>query len=111
MVRRSMGGREPKCVPEKGVEPPPPPTTLSKEDSLCGVKLVDCPILLLVFFHKAMLAELEELRRVAVEASEERGSGGRDLIFVDFLGRFEFLKIVYKYHCTAEDEVSLGRCR
>lgn len=105
MVRRSMGGREPKCVPEKGVEPPPPPTTLSKEDSLCGVKLVDCPILLLVFFHKAMLAELEELRRVAVEASEERGSGGRDLIFVDFLGRFEFLKIVYKYHCTAEDEV------
>ncbi|PSR89630.1 Zinc finger protein BRUTUS-like [Actinidia chinensis var. chinensis] len=93
-----MSGRGLKCAPEG--EPPP---RLAAEEPLSGVKLVDAPVLLLVYFHKALQAELAELRRVAEEAAE-RGSGGRELIG-DLRRRLEFLKVVYKYHCTTEDEV------
>ncbi|KAK9278654.1 hypothetical protein L1049_028227 [Liquidambar formosana] len=74
-------------------------------ESFSGVRLADTPILLLVFFHKALRAELAELRRVAGEASES-GCYGRDLV-LDLHRRFEFLKLAYKYHCAAEDEVIL----
>ena len=95
-----MSGRELKCAPEG--EPPP---RLAAEEPLSGVKLVDAPVLFLVYFHKALQAELAELRRVAEEAAT-RGSGGCELIG-DLRRRLEFLKVVYKYHCTTEDEVSL----
>ena len=94
-----MSGREPKCVPEGG----PPP--LATAEPLSGVKLVDAPVLLLVYFHKALEAELAELRRMAEEAAE-RGSDSRELVG-DLRRRLDFLKVVYKYHCTTEDEVSL----
>ena len=88
--------REPECPPEK--EQP-------SLQPLSSVKLRDAPILLLVYFHKAFHAELAELHRMAL-AALERGSGGRDLI-LDLRGRFEFFKLVYKYHTAAEDQVSL----
>ncbi|XP_074343999.1 zinc finger protein BRUTUS-like At1g74770 [Apium graveolens] len=67
------------------------------------VGLMDAPILLLLCFHKALRVELTELRRIAVEAAER---GGRDDGFViDIRQRFEFLKLFYKYHSAAEDEV------
>ncbi|XP_028092839.1 zinc finger protein BRUTUS-like At1g18910 isoform X1 [Camellia sinensis] len=95
-----MGGREPKCVPENNYEEKPAPPLTTVELVSCR----DAPILLLLFFHKGLQAELAELRRLAVEASERSSGGGRDLI-VELRGRFEFLKFVYKYHCAAEDEI------
>ncbi|KAL1810280.1 hypothetical protein ACET3Z_027270 [Daucus carota] len=68
-----------------------------------GVGLVDNPILVLVYFHKALRAEFAELRRVAVEALES-GTHGVELL-VMLRKRFEFLKLFYKYHSAAEDEV------
>ncbi|XP_059289814.1 zinc finger protein BRUTUS-like At1g74770 isoform X2 [Lycium ferocissimum] len=63
--------------------------------------LVESPILFFVLSHKAVDAELVQIRRVAVEALD---SGGEEV--VDELNRrFHFLKLVYKYHCAAEDEV------
>ncbi|XP_010318962.1 zinc finger protein BRUTUS-like At1g74770 isoform X1 [Solanum lycopersicum] len=71
--------------------------------SLAGVKLVDAPILFFVISHKAIILELADIHRVAVEASET-GSQHVELVR-DLSRRLEFLKIVYKYHCAAEDEV------
>ncbi|PHT47829.1 hypothetical protein CQW23_12037 [Capsicum baccatum] len=68
-----------------------------------GVKLVDAPILFFVISHKAIILELADIHRVAVEASDN-GSQCVELVR-DLSRRLEFLKIVYKYHCAAEDEV------
>ncbi|XP_068641467.1 zinc finger protein BRUTUS-like At1g18910 isoform X2 [Aristolochia californica] len=67
--------------------------------STAGVRLVDSPIMLLVCFHKALGAELAELHLLA-----ENGRPGWNGI-PEFRRRYEFLQLVYKYHCTAEDEV------
>ncbi|KAJ8553861.1 hypothetical protein K7X08_024539 [Anisodus acutangulus] len=72
-------------------------------DYLAGVKLVDAPILFFVISHKAIILELADIHRVAVEALDT-GSQGVELVR-DLSRRLEFLKIVYKYHCAAEDEV------
>lgn len=69
-----------------------------------GVGLVDNPILVLVYFHKALRAEFAELRHIAVEALES-GTHGGDLLVL-LRKRFEFLKLFYKYHSAAEDEVN-----
>lgn len=74
-------------------------------ESLSTIRLADAPILLFVYFHKALRAELADLRRMAVTALE-RVSYDRELI-LELHRRFEFLKLVYKYHCATEDEVSL----
>ncbi|KAL8118259.1 zinc finger protein BRUTUS-like At1g74770 [Apium graveolens] len=68
-----------------------------------GVGLADNPILVLVYFHKALRAEFAELRRIAVEALESGRHGGELLVLLR--KRFEFLKLFYKYHSAAEDEV------
>lgn len=78
---------------------------LSESDTFSGVRLADAPIHLLAYFHKAQSAELVELHRLAVTALE-RGFHERELI-LELQRRFEFLKVVYKYHCAVEDEVSL----
>ena len=97
-----MGGvHAPTDPPDKEEERPLPLPALD------GVRLSDAPILLLVYFHTAIRAELAELRRVAVVAAagEKSESHSRELV-VELSRRFEFLKLVYKYHCAAEDEVS-----
>ncbi|KAM3200559.1 hypothetical protein P3L10_032921 [Capsicum annuum] len=72
-----------------------------------GVKLVDTPILFFVISHKAIVLELADIRRVAVEASNN-GSQSVELVR-DLSRRLELLKIVYKYHCAAEDENEFER--
>ncbi|KAK4489831.1 hypothetical protein RD792_000475 [Penstemon davidsonii] len=67
--------------------------------SLAGVKLVDAPVLFLVVSHKAFRYELASLRRSAADPAVY----SRELV-VDLFRRLEFLKLVYKYHCEAEDE-------
>lgn len=70
---------------------------------LDGVKLVDAPVLFFVLSHKAFVVELEQLYHLALEVAE---TGSPDRQFVDDLGRrFDFFKLVYKYHSAAEDEI------
>lgn len=68
------------------------------------IRLVDAPILVLDFFHKALRAEFDQLRRIVVEAAEKTGPYSDHLV-TDLRNRFEFLKLFYKYHSAAEDEV------
>ena len=60
-----------------------------------------------MFFHKALHAELVELRRLAATESGCRGGSSNDNLVVEIHQRFEFLKFFYKYHCAVEDEVKL----
>lgn len=75
------------------------------EIPFAGVRVIDAPILLLVCFHKAFNAELTELHQITSSLLEII-SPGRDLI-LDLLRRFRFLKVAYKYHTAAEDEVRI----
>ncbi|KAK2965932.1 hypothetical protein RJ640_005348 [Escallonia rubra] len=83
-------------------EPPGPPLSTA-EGPLAGVRLEDAPIMFLVLFHRAFREELLELSRIAAEAAESGFLCGD--VVLDLRRRFEFLKVVYEYHCTAEDEV------
>lgn len=69
-----------------------------------GVRLREAPVLLLLHFHNALREEVTDLRRTAAEALDSR-IYGVDLI-QELRRRFEFLKLVNKYHSVAEDEVS-----
>ncbi|XP_047324920.1 zinc finger protein BRUTUS-like At1g18910 [Impatiens glandulifera] len=93
-----MDDAEPDC------DPPPPPHPL--DGTLSGTQLVEAPILFFLYFHKALLFELSELRRTISEALDRisSGSSGGELI-AEIRRRFEFLNVAYKYHCAAEDEV------
>ncbi|GMH21955.1 hypothetical protein Nepgr_023798 [Nepenthes gracilis] len=77
-----------------------PAAEAETEDS-SGGEFEESPILLLVLLHKAIRAEISELRRLVVAAEEN----GACYLEVDIRRRFDFLKSVYKYHCAAEDEV------
>lgn len=68
-----------------------------------GDRLRESPILLLLHFHNALREELGDLRRTAAEALDSR-TYGPDLI-QELRRRFEFLKLVNRYHSVAEDEV------
>jgi len=74
------------------------------ESSSSGGSGAGAPIRFLVFLHKAVRAELEELRRLVADAV---GGGARrwELVVAELQRRLEFLKSVYSYHCAAEDEV------
>lgn len=72
---------------------------------LVGVRLVDAPVLFFVVSHKAFRAEIASLLHLAVEAASSE-SYDHELV-ADLGRRFEFLRLVYKYHCVAEDEVSV----
>ncbi|KFK41911.1 hypothetical protein AALP_AA2G188400 [Arabis alpina] len=69
-------------------------------------KLSDAPVLLFVYFHKAFRAQLVELRQFATDAAAAADGGdfSRDLA-TELYRKFDFLKLVYKYHSAAEDEV------
>lgn len=73
--------------------------------SVSGAQLRDAPILLFVFFHKALRAELAELRLLAAAESGCHGGSSNGNLVVEIRRRFEFLKLFYKYHSAAEDEV------
>ncbi|KAG2253568.1 hypothetical protein Bca52824_083704 [Brassica carinata] len=68
-----------------------------------NTKLADAPVLLFVYFHKAFRAQLVELRRFATDASAAGSFSGE--LAGELRRKFEFLKLVYKYHSAAEDEV------
>ncbi|XP_021808365.1 zinc finger protein BRUTUS-like At1g18910 isoform X4 [Prunus avium] len=101
-----MGGDDnsPQCLLPPSINDTQPAS--SSPSSGAHVRLVHTPILFLVCFHKALRAELENLRHVTSAALESasRDRQGRDFV-LQLLRRFEFLKLAYKYHCSAEDEI------
>ncbi|GLJ10012.1 hypothetical protein SUGI_0120100 [Cryptomeria japonica] len=58
------------------------------------------PILVFLFFHKALRCELERLHMEALAIEKESGGDIRTL-----LERYHFLRVMYKHHSNAEDEV------
>lgn len=83
-----------------------PPENASVSASAVTVentKLSEAPVLFFVYFHKAFRAQLVELRRFASDASEADSFSGD--VAVELCRKFDFLKLIYKYHSAAEDEV------
>ncbi|KAJ8641678.1 hypothetical protein MRB53_018372 [Persea americana] len=59
------------------------------------------PILIFLFFHKAIRSELERMHRAAMAFANDRdGDDIRPL-----LDQYHFIHAIYKHHCNAEDEV------
>ena len=58
------------------------------------------PILIFLFFHKAIRTELDGLHRVAMAFAANQQSDVKNL-----LERYHFFRSIYKHHCNAEDEV------
>ncbi|KAK7842914.1 zinc finger protein brutus [Quercus suber] len=61
---------------------------------------VKSPILIFLFFHKAIRNELDALHRSAMAFATGKRSDIRPM-----LERYHFLRSVYKHHSNAEDEV------
>ncbi|XP_047306955.1 zinc finger protein BRUTUS-like [Impatiens glandulifera] len=78
------------------------PVSQSGQSSKSGVKnsALKSPILIFLFFHKAIRSELDDLHRAAVEFASNQDSEIKPL-----LERYHFLRSIYKHHCNAEDEV------
>lgn len=58
------------------------------------------PILIFLFFHKAIRSELDGLHRAAMDFATNQDSEINPL-----LERYHFFRAIYKHHCNAEDEV------
>lgn len=58
------------------------------------------PILIFLFFHKAMRNELDALHRLAMAFATGNRSDIQPLS-----DRYHFLSAIYRHHCNAEDEV------
>ncbi|KAM3739340.1 hypothetical protein ACB098_08G017200 [Castanea mollissima] len=90
--RDGGGGVAVMAGPVKAMEPTPSKTCL-KNSSLKP------PILIFLFFHKAIRSELERLHHAAVTFA----TAGGDI--KPLFDRYHFLRAIYKHHCNAEDEV------
>ncbi|XP_037425114.1 zinc finger protein BRUTUS-like [Triticum dicoccoides] len=86
----------------------PPPPSASAEAAASGSgsgtagSAAEAPVLIFVYFHKAIRAELDRLHAAAVRLATERGGDG-DVAALDT--RCRFLFSVYRHHCDAEDAV------
>ena len=61
------------------------------------------PILIFLFFHKAIRNELDTLHRLAMAFATGQRADIRPLF-----GRYHFLRSIYKHHSNAEDEVKIS---
>ncbi|XP_022921588.1 zinc finger protein BRUTUS-like At1g74770 [Cucurbita moschata] len=84
-------------------ETPEAPEDFYADSGLSHLPLAEAPVLVLIKFHTALRSELADLRRVTLAAAES-GCYGREFVS-ELIRRVEFLKLAYKYHCAAEDEV------
>lgn len=82
------------------------PNSVNKVDSssalIGGLKCSkpESPILIFLFFHKAIRNELDALHRLAIAFATGNRSDIKPLS-----GRYHFLSSMYRHHCNAEDEV------
>jgi zinc finger protein-like protein len=63
-----------------------------------GGSAAEAPVLIFVYFHKAIRAELERMHAAAVRLATERSG---DVAALD--ARCRFLFSLYRHHCDAED--------
>lgn len=75
----------------------------SPSPSADKMSFVDNPILIFLFFQKAIRLELDRLHRAAEALAT--GSGGDLRSLSD---RWVFISDIYRHHCNAEDEVGWG---
>jgi hypothetical protein len=66
-----------------------------------GGSAAEAPVLIFVYFHKAIRAELERMHAAAVRLA--MGRAGGDVATLE--ARCRFLFTVYRHHCDAEDAV------
>ncbi|GMY18394.1 zinc finger protein BRUTUS-like [Fagus crenata] len=90
--RDGGGGVAVMAGPVNSIEPSPSKTCMKNPAT-------KPPILIFLFFHKAIRSELERLHCAAVDFA----TGDGDIN--PLLGRYRFLRAIYKHHCNAEDEV------
>lgn len=64
---------------------------------------LDSPILIFLFFHKAIRNELDVLHRLAMSFATGNRSDIRPLF-----DRYHFLNSIYRHHSNAEDEVQIS---
>ncbi|KAK6921197.1 Zinc finger, CHY-type [Dillenia turbinata] len=70
------------------------------ESSLSSSTALKSPILIFMFFHKAIKTELDALHKDALAFATGHKADIRPLI-----NRYHFLRSIYKHHSNAEDEV------
>jgi hypothetical protein len=90
--RDGGGGVAVMAGPVNSIEPSPSKTCMKNPAT-------KPPILIFLFFHKAIRSELERLHCAAVDFA----TGDGDIN--PLLERYRFLRAIYKHHCNAEDEV------
>lgn len=102
-----MGGGDPSLSDMEEEEEENDVMVNDSVDILSRFPIFDAPILLFVCFHQALRSELDQLRPFAETASslEHDPNRCREIVF-KLQHRFQFLKLAFKYHCAAEDEVS-----
>ncbi|XP_031400784.1 zinc finger protein BRUTUS-like isoform X2 [Punica granatum] len=73
----------------------------SPSKSCIRTSALKSPILIFLFFHKAIRSELDRLHRAALDLATSRE--GADI--EPLLKKYHFFRSIYKHHCNAEDEV------
>ncbi|GAV65874.1 Hemerythrin domain-containing protein/zf-CHY domain-containing protein/zf-RING_2 domain-containing protein [Cephalotus follicularis] len=91
------GGVAVMAGPLNTIDPSSAPSKTSVKNSA-----MRSPILIFLFFHKAIKSELDGLHLAAMAFATNRDGGGD---IGSLLERYHFLRAIYKHHCNAEDEV------
>lgn len=78
------------------------PRSSSPTPAEAGTSATEAPVLIFLYFHKAIRAELEALHGAAVLLATERT--GDVAVLAD---RCRFFFNIYKHHCDAEDAVRM----
>lgn len=91
--RDGVGGVAVMAGPVNHIDSSPSKSCAKKNEDL------NPPILIFLFFHKAIRSELEGLHRAAMAFATGVGD------INPLLERYHFLRAIYKHHCNAEDEV------
>lgn len=86
---------------------PVKPIDASTQSKTClKNSVLKSPILIFLFFHKAIKSELVGLHRAAMAFATNLDAVGD---ISSLLERYHFLRAIYKHHCNAEDEVMRRR--
>ncbi|OEL20429.1 RING finger and CHY zinc finger domain-containing protein 1 [Dichanthelium oligosanthes] len=82
---------------------PPPPAAGGGGGA--GGSAAEAPVLIFVYFHKAIRAELERMHAAAVRLATGRAGAVAGGAVAALEARCRFLFAVYRHHCHAEDAV------
>ena len=82
------------------------PRSPSPTPAEAGTSAAETPVLIFLYFHKAIRAELEALHGAAVRLATERSGDVAALA-----ERCRFFFNIYKHHCDAEDAVRMLAAR